>query len=166
MGNRIPISYVRSLIDSEGKVLYQFEPEVEQSMDPAPVAELVSMMKQTIESGTAKYVNLVGFNHPAAGKTGTTSDNKDAWFSGFTPNVAAVVWVGYDDNTVMGLTGAAAALPIWIQTHKALQDLMGGDERFKWPAEVSPRTLTRFELQDRFPSLKELPDSIELVFSH
>src|SRR5690606_6557879 len=57
--------------------------------------------------------------NPAAGKTGTTNDFKDAWFAGFTPLHAAVVWVGYDDNTTSKLTGASGGVPIWTQYMKA-----------------------------------------------
>jgi penicillin-binding protein 1B len=56
-----------------------------------------------------------------AGKTGTSSDLRDSWFAGFTGSYLAVVWVGYDDNWVTGLTGAAGALPIWVDTVKTLK---------------------------------------------
>ncbi|HEY1314115.1 MAG TPA: hypothetical protein VGE92_09560, partial [Steroidobacteraceae bacterium] len=55
-----------------------------------------------------------------AGKTGTSSDTRDSWFAGFTGSYLAVVWVGYDDNRVTGLTGAAGALPVWADTMAAL----------------------------------------------
>ncbi len=51
----------------------------------------------------------------AAGKTGTTNDLRDAWFAGFTPELLTVVWVGFDDNQPVGLSGSQAALPIWTQ---------------------------------------------------
>jgi penicillin-binding protein 1B len=51
-----------------------------------------------------------------AGKTGTSSDTRDSWFAGFTGSYVAVVWVGYDDNRITGLTGAAGALPVWADT--------------------------------------------------
>ncbi len=50
----------------------------------------------------------------AAGKTGTTNDQRDAWFIGFTPELLTVVWVGFDNNQPIGLSGAQAALPIWL----------------------------------------------------
>jgi penicillin-binding protein 1B len=55
-----------------------------------------------------------------AGKTGTSSDTRDSWFAGFTGSYLAVAWVGYDDNRVTGLTGAAGALPVWGDTMAAL----------------------------------------------
>ena len=54
----------------------------------------------------------------AAGKTGTTNDMRDAWFAGFTPDLLCVVWVGFDDNTPVNLSGARAALPIWVDFMK------------------------------------------------
>src|SRR5439155_15553060 len=56
-----------------------------------------------------------GFTLDAAGKTGTTNDLRDAWFAGFTPELLTVVWVGFDDNQPVGLSGSQAALPIWTQ---------------------------------------------------
>jgi penicillin-binding protein 1B len=56
-----------------------------------------------------------------AGKTGTSSDTRDSWFAGFTGSYLAVAWVGYDDNRPTGLTGAAGALPVWVDTMAALK---------------------------------------------
>src|SRR6185295_19502651 len=60
-----------------------------------------------------------GFIRPAAGKTGTTNDYKDAWFVGYTPDLLAVVWVGFDGQSKLNLSGAEAALPIWTEFMKA-----------------------------------------------
>ena len=73
------------------------------------------MMRTVLSEGTAAGVRSMGFTLDAAGKTGTTNDTRDAWFIGFTPELLTVVWVGYDDNQIIGLTGAQAALPIWAQ---------------------------------------------------
>jgi penicillin-binding protein 1B len=58
-----------------------------------------------------------------AGKTGTSSDTHDSWFAGFTGSYLAVVWVGYDDNRATGLTGAAGALPVWVDTMASLKSV-------------------------------------------
>jgi membrane carboxypeptidase/penicillin-binding protein len=68
-----------------------------------------------INEGTGASARSSGFTLDAAGKTGTTNDLRDAWFVGFTPELLAVVWVGFDDNQPVGLSGAQAALPIWTQ---------------------------------------------------
>jgi penicillin-binding protein 1B len=80
----------------------------------ASAAFLVThMMRSVINEGTGAAVRGAGFAADAAGKTGTTNDLRDAWFVGFTPELLTVVWVGVDDNTPLGLSGAQAALPIW-----------------------------------------------------
>ena len=74
---------------------------------------VTSMLRGTLDTGTAASARRNGFAHDAAGKTGTSNDLRDAWFAGFTPTLLAVVWVGMDDDSPLGLTGAEAALPIW-----------------------------------------------------
>jgi penicillin-binding protein 1B len=71
-----------------------------------------------LDRGTGEAARKWGFTRPAAGKTGTTNDYKDAWFVGYTPDLLAVVWVGFDNQTKLGLSGAQAALPIWTEFMK------------------------------------------------
>jgi penicillin-binding protein 1B len=86
----------------------------------ADVTYLVTnMMRSVINEGTGASARGAGFTHDAAGKTGTTNDLRDAWFVGFTPELLTVVWVGYDDNEQLGMSGAQAALPIWTEFMKA-----------------------------------------------
>ncbi|MCA1584622.1 MAG: PBP1A family penicillin-binding protein, partial [Acidobacteria bacterium] len=74
---------------------------------------LTHMMRSVINEGTGAGARAAGFALDAAGKSGTTNDLRDAWFVGFTPELIAVVWVGFDDNRPLGLSGTQAALPIW-----------------------------------------------------
>ncbi len=76
---------------------------------------VTDMMRDVLDTGTAAAARSMGFTLDAAGKTGTTNDQRDAWFVGFTPELLTVVWVGLDDNQPLGLTGARAALPIWVE---------------------------------------------------
>jgi penicillin-binding protein 1B len=71
---------------------------------------MTSMMKDVVNRGTAAKVRARGFKGNVAGKTGTS---RDGWFAGYTPNLVCVVWVGFDDGSQLGLTGANSALPIW-----------------------------------------------------
>ncbi|MGH7809177.1 MAG: hypothetical protein ACREP5_02760, partial [Candidatus Binatia bacterium] len=71
-----------------------------------------------LDRGTGAMARRWGFTRPAAGKTGTTNDYKDAWFVGYTPDLLAVVWVGFDGPRKIGLSGAEAALPIWTEFMK------------------------------------------------
>jgi penicillin-binding protein 1B len=80
---------------------------------------VTDMLRSVINEGTGAGARSAGFMVDAAGKTGTTNDLRDAWFVGFTPEVLTVVWVGFDDNQPVGLSGSQAALPIWTQFMKA-----------------------------------------------
>ncbi len=81
--------------------------------DPAVTYLVTNMMRSVLNEGTGASARAAGFALDAAGKTGTTNDLRDAWFVGFTPELLAVVWVGLDDNQVLGLSGSQAAVPIW-----------------------------------------------------
>jgi membrane carboxypeptidase/penicillin-binding protein len=72
-----------------------------------------------LNEGTGAGARAAGFTLDAAGKSGTTNDLRDAWFVGFTPDLLTVVWVGYDDNQPVSLSGSQAALPIWTQFMKS-----------------------------------------------
>ena len=76
---------------------------------------VTNMMRSVISEGTGATARGLGFALDAAGKTGTTNDMRDAWFVGFTPELLTAVWVGFDDNQPLGLSGAIAALPIWTR---------------------------------------------------
>src|SRR6202000_191071 len=82
--------------------------------DPASVFQLVTMMQGVVQRGTGVPAGK-GLNRPIAGKTGTTQEFTDAWFSGFTPDLVTTVWVGFDNPATLGdnETGAAVAGPIW-----------------------------------------------------
>ncbi|MFQ5597572.1 MAG: PBP1A family penicillin-binding protein [Nitrospiria bacterium] len=85
----------------------------------AEAAYLVTdLMKGVIDAGTARGVRQLGFEGPAAGKTGTTSKLRDAWFVGYTPDLVTLVWVGFDQNQAGRFTGSSAALPIWTSFMK------------------------------------------------
>lgn len=114
-GELNPLTFIYRMLNEKGDVLYEFKPSPIQATDPVNTRETIALMEGAIDRGTGRLSREWGFTHPAAGKTGTTSDTKDAWFGGFTPLHAAVVWVGFDQPEVTGLTGAMAALPIWTE---------------------------------------------------
>jgi penicillin-binding protein 1B len=74
---------------------------------------VTDMLRSVVAEGTGSGVRAAGFALDAAGKTGTTNDLRDAWFVGFTPELLTVVWIGFDDNQAIGLSGSQAAVPIW-----------------------------------------------------
>ncbi|MGE4133619.1 MAG: transglycosylase domain-containing protein [Bdellovibrionales bacterium] len=145
-----------------GEVLFEYQPTPEPLLDPVPTSMLVGMMKQTVEMGTAKALRLWKVNQPLAGKTGTTSDTKDAWFVGFSPRLLMVVWVGYDKNAPMGLSGSSAALPIWSSAFSAMKDQFPETD-FQWPEGVELRTLNGTEILRDYENLTDLPETIQLV---
>jgi penicillin-binding protein 1B len=103
-------------IDSGGSEVKQKPRAAPRGVAAADSTYLVlNMMRSVLNEGTAAGARSAGFTLDAAGKTGTTNDLRDAWFAGFTPDLLTVVWVGYDENQPLGLSGAQAALPIWTQ---------------------------------------------------
>lgn len=79
---------------------------------------VTNMMRSVLDEGTGAGARSAGFVLDAAGKSGTTNDLRDAWFIGFTPELLTAVWVGFDNNQPIGLSGAQAALPIWTSFMK------------------------------------------------
>ena len=110
---------VKQVIDQNTKVLEKRDVRVEQVVSPQLANAMNQLLKGVLDRGTATGARRLGFTRPAAGKTGTTNDYKDAWFVGYTPDLLAVVWVGFDGQSKLNLSGAEAALPIWTEFMKA-----------------------------------------------
>jgi penicillin-binding protein 1B len=116
-GFRARLRAVRAVLDEHGKPLKTFKVQVEEVAPPAAVYQLDRMMTLVTTRGTGRGAAArLPRGIVVAGKTGTSSDTRDSWFAGFTGSYVAVAWVGYDDNRVTGLTGAAGALPVWADT--------------------------------------------------
>jgi penicillin-binding protein 1B len=162
-GSKPEISFVHRVLNVKNEELYRFEPHFEQVADAASVASLVGMMKQTVISGTARYVSLSGYDRPAAGKTGTTSNSKDAWFSGFTPYRTTIVWIGYDTSTQNKLTGASGAVPIWTDFMKKIT-IDDPPDDFPWPENTVRKTLDETQLRAMGVPITDPSTSVELVF--
>ncbi len=116
--------------DRNGRVLEKHVGTSQEVLSPQTAYVVTSMLESVIQSGTGFGVRSLGFTHPAAGKTGTTNDCTDAWFTGFTPHIACGVWTGYDDRQSIGerMTGARVALPIWTDFMKAAHAEFPDDE--------------------------------------
>ncbi|MCI0513285.1 PBP1A family penicillin-binding protein [candidate division KSB1 bacterium] len=116
------VKYVES---NDGRPLEETTPKSHRVFNPQIIYLMLDMLQGVFESGTAQSARQLSFDRPAAGKTGTTNDYRDAWFIGFTPQLVTAVWVGFDDNRIMraadhrGITGARGALPIWVYFMKA-----------------------------------------------
>ena len=117
---------------SRGKVVYKApKTKITHQLSMNTAAEMTAMMKMVISNGTGRAANI---GKPAAGKTGTTDDNKDAYFMGYTPNIVTGVWVGNDDNSVMNKSIQGGSVPalIWKDVMKVATEPYGKAE-FNYP---------------------------------
>jgi len=114
-GQYVEPRFILAVNDSSGKNLWRSSPVTRPVLDPRVAYLMVDLMESVINNGTGAGVRSRGFEAPAAGKTGTSHDG---WFAGFTSNLLAIVWVGYDDDRELRLTGAYSALPIWTEFMK------------------------------------------------
>jgi penicillin-binding protein 1A len=106
--------FIKRVEDRDGRVLEENRPELSRAIPADTAYVLTEMLRAAVQEGTGWRVKAL--KRPAAGKTGTTNDLRDAWFIGYTPELLAGVWVGYDDQRPMGVTetGSRAASPIWL----------------------------------------------------
>ena len=113
---------IKRIEDARGNVLFDPVPRGREVANPQLVYQIVDMMRGVMDRGTGARIRRMGFSRPAAGKTGTTSDYRDAWFVGYTPGISCACWVGFDDNREMrfsdngyrrGVTGSLGAAPMW-----------------------------------------------------
>jgi penicillin-binding protein 1A len=120
-GVRVEPFAILTVKDNAGHVLENNTPVGESVLDPMVAYIMLSTMKDVIDHGTGRIIRRLGFAYPAAGKTGTTNENVDAWFIGYTPDLTCGVWVGYDERQSLGKrqTGGETAAPIWAEFMKA-----------------------------------------------
>lgn len=114
-GQRVAPFMISKVLDRNGNVLEEHEVQRESVISPQTAYVMTHLLQDVIRQGTGQRAKSLG--RPAAGKTGTTNDLKDAWFIGYTPKYLAGVWVGHDDHTIsLGgkETGGRAACPIWV----------------------------------------------------
>jgi penicillin-binding protein 1B len=114
-----PLRNILSITRGGANVTKKAPADLRRVARPDTTFLVTNMLRSVLNEGTAAAARGAGFTLDAAGKTGTTNDLRDAWFVGFTPDLLTVVWVGFDDNQPVGLSGARAALPIWTQFMKA-----------------------------------------------
>ena len=116
LGVKVEPRFILKIEDKDGNVLERHETTSRREvLNPQTAYIMISLMSSVINSGTAQAARRAGFDRPAAGKTGTTDNFSDNWFIGYTPQITAGAWVGFDDKTSIGAnqTGASNALPIW-----------------------------------------------------
>src|SRR5687767_1325975 len=131
-------TFVRRIEDANGRVLYRGESVGRRVLSESTAFLMASMLSDVVNHGTGYTARQNGFMLPAGGKTGTTDDHSDAWFIGFTPRLAAGVWVGYDQPQPIGRRAFASvvAVPAWA---RFMKDAMHS-EKAEWvqrPAGIS-----------------------------
>ena len=109
-----PLS-LKEVADEENKLLQRRHMQITRAISPEKAFLINSMLQSVVNEGTAVSLKHMGISYPVCGKTGTTNDNRDAWFIGFTPDILALVWVGFDNGQSIASFGSRAALPIWAE---------------------------------------------------
>ncbi|HEX6589118.1 MAG TPA: PBP1A family penicillin-binding protein [Longimicrobiales bacterium] len=127
LGDRPTPHFVERIEDRDGNVVWTRETRVQRVIDPAVAFIITDILRDVVDRGTATAVRGAGYRGVAAGKTGTTNDNSDVWFMGFTPEAVGGIWIGFDEPTpiVRGATGGSIAAPVWA---RVMRHLRGGGE--------------------------------------
>jgi len=161
-GVRTEPMFIRNVVNADGQSLEQNSIQSRRALDPRVAYLVTSMMEDVIDHGTGATVRARGFTAPAAGKTGTS---RDGWFAGYTSNLLAIVWVGFDDNRDLGLSGANAPAPIWADFMKRAVSLPAyrGVKAFDMPEGVTKVTIDPESLALATP---ECPNTREEVYIH
>jgi len=150
---------IQKVLDKEGRLLERRPMELKQAVSPGVAYVVTSLLQGVFERGTARSAHGK-LKAPAAGKTGTSNDSRDAWFAGYTPRLAALVWIGFDKPRPIGRSGSQAALPIWA-------DFMASTSDWLVPEDFLPPPGVVFREIDRtsgFLATRACPDRITEVF--
>lgn len=138
-GRRVTPIAVTKITDTTGRVVYHDSPNLTRVLSPQVAYVVTNLFSAPLQSGEGTAHNLAAIiNRPAAAKTGTSSSQRDAWLVGYTPQLAASVWVGNDSNRPLNLTGDLAAGPIWAHF---MQQALAGRPKLSFPK--PPHIVTR-----------------------
>ncbi len=171
LGERVEPNVIARVVDSSDAEVVADIPKTRPVLKPATAYMITDMLGDVIDHGTARAARGAVKKTAIAGKTGTS---RDGWFVGYTPNLVVAVWIGFDDNKQLGLTGAEAALPAWtdfVREAVVLRPDLGG-EAFERPAgvvfvEVDPETGMRATAscpqQERIAIAAALAPNLECV---
>jgi len=120
LGEQVEPVFVTRIVNQDGHVLEEVRPERKRVIQSSTAYLMTSLLQSVVQEGTGYRVKAL--NRPVAGKTGTTDDLYDAWFVGYTPQYVTGVWVGFDEESSLGVgeTGSRAASPIWLDFMQAM----------------------------------------------
>ncbi|HWX37948.1 MAG TPA: PBP1A family penicillin-binding protein [Candidatus Sulfotelmatobacter sp.] len=161
-GVRTEPMFIRNVVNAQGETIEQNAIRSRRALDPRVAYLVTTVLEDVIDHGTGATVRARGFDAPAAGKTGTS---RDGWFAGYTSNLLAIVWVGFDDNRDLGLSGANAPAPIWAEFMKGALTLPAYHDvkPFDMPEGVTRVTIDPESLVLATP---ECPTTREEVYIH
>ena len=131
---------LKAVVDENGNMLEQHHLKIERLISTAKAYMINSLLSGVVKRGTGRSLQDSGIDWPVAGKTGTTNNYRDAWFIGYTPDLLALVWVGFDNGDSIKSTGAQAALPIWAELMKAIPHHISRND-FRVPGGIVKRTI-------------------------
>jgi penicillin-binding protein 1B len=134
-----PLS-LKDVTDENGRLLKQKYMNIKRLISPSKAFIMSSMLRSVATEGTARSLISKGVTWPVSCKTGTTNDFRDAWFVGFTPDILALVWIGFDNGDSLFTTGSAAALPIWADLMNSIPQYIS-QNWYKIPSGVVKRTI-------------------------
>jgi penicillin-binding protein 1B len=140
---------LRAVFDEKGRLIEHRPMRLKRIISPARAFLINSMLQSAVRQGTGRALAGWGINFPVAGKTGTTNNYRDAWFVGYTPDLLALVWVGFDNGESLKASGAQAALPIWAEIIRAIPHQVSG-AAFKPPPTVVKHDIC---IRDGFPDV-------------
>jgi len=145
---------LKEVLDENDVVMERRHMSIKQVTTPEKAFIMSSLLHSVVENGTASSLKDMGITFPVAAKTGTTNDYRDAWFVGYTPDILALIWVGFDDGAPIYASGSKAALPIWAGLMNALPQYVSG-EWFRMPPGVVKRVVCsesgQLAVEDRCP---------------
>jgi len=127
---------VKKVVDRYGNVLERRSMKVKRVTSPQVAHLITRLLEGAVERGTGRGLARYGLVGGVAGKTGTTSDYQDAWFVGYTSDLLALVWIGFDRGGSLGITGAQGALPIWADFAVTSGQAAGRNDFFSPPGLV------------------------------
>lgn len=113
-----PPTYIVKVVDNQGRILEENQPRSQPVISPENAYLVTDMLQGVLEPGGTGSRFKAVLQRPAAAKTGTTDEFKDAWFVGYTPRLSCAVWIGYDQRKTTNLTGGSGAGPIWASFMK------------------------------------------------
>jgi penicillin-binding protein 1B len=155
-----PLS-MKAVVDEKGRFLEQRHLKIKSLISPGEAYIMNSFLRSVVTDGTARSLARIGITFPVAGKTGTTNGYRDAWFVGYTPDILALVWVGFDNEDSVHAGGAIAALPIWAELMKALPQYKS-ESWFRKPPDVVTRKVC--SQSGQLAVISRCPEPMEEIF--